>query len=245
MKRLSIYFFSIAMALVPLAVMADNWFVGVGGGVDAPGLENTQNNLLANIAVPPAPTDSYATNNWSNSLGLFAADFGYRFTRAEWGYTSLFFEYDDVGNMAASGVDLVQGNASFSSNYSYNIARQAFLVGSKVNFLQQKKFSPFVEVGVGLSENTFSNYNESSSFNLMTYPNQTNDEFAYILGAGVDYTVMKNWMLSLGYRFGYWGDVASGNLSTDGVGATLPAPVHLTNRIYSSEGIAKVSYLFG
>lgn len=228
------------------------WFVGLGGAIDS--IFSTQDDsFLDTVQTVPGysagPSDLFGATSTSNVSGLLSVFAGRQWAISNGRLVQLFFEYDDVGRATANGQRLAfniiyPGNLT---NYSYDISRRAFLLGAKVDLQNWgNHVMPYLEGGLGMSQNQFSNFMNNVNFNQMyPFPNHETNQFACELGAGLDWYAAKNWLFSAGYRFGYWGDVKSGNvLNSFPPGGALPAPIQLSQTLYSNQASIKMSYLF-
>lgn len=229
-----------------------HWFLGLGGAIDS--IFSTKDDSFLDTVqtfpgYPAGPSDLFGaadTNNVSGMVSIFA---GRQWAISNGRLVQLFFEYDDVGRTTANGQRLAFNTNGYGnlSNYSYDISRRAFLLGAKLDLQNLgNHVMPYLEGGLGLSQNRFSSFTNITDFNEMyPFPNNETNQFACELGAGLDWYATKNWLFSAGYRFGYWGDLKSGHVSNGFPPAgALPAPIQLSQTLYSNQASIKMSYLF-
>ena len=250
MKRFLFFLCAFIFSLCTFSsTFAGHFFVGAGGGADFPYF--TQNNQLMITRNAAAHSDLLSTHALSTD-GYFSADLGYQFrvTDAQW--INLFFEYDQFGNRTVNGTryDIYTAGPvppELINAFSFQLRRRAFLFGLKGDLFKWHDVLPYVEAGVGVAQNQFLNFSNSDLSNLAmnNLPNNTNTNACYVVGAGLDWLPIPNWMLSAGYRFGYWGQVKSGvqTQALSGAGP-LPTPIQWISKFYSNQALLKVTYLF-
>ena len=236
--------------LLPKEPVGSAWFVGLGGGIDSLyfcGLTSSLITVQSFPGFPPGPADTFTLSSDTESSGFYTASAGYRWKITDTRFISAFFEYDHLGTVSPTGTRLAFGIPAYASTYSFNVKRQAYLFGVKVDVMRWKDLLPYIEAGMGVSQNTFSNFQNNVVDNVIfPFPNNTNTQFSCIAGFGVDLAAAQNWLLGLGYRFGYWGQYQSGEMTNANAQpvAPLPAPVKLESSMFSNQVQLKVSYLF-
>ena len=237
-----------------------SWFVGVGAGFEQLFFQD-RTDYLVTAPLPPVLADQFTLNNLTGTNGMFSVFVGRQWRPVTNGRINLFLEYDDFTLFSPDGTRFASGysdptNALYSpSYYSFSVQHQALLFGTKVDIAEWHQLMPYVEAGIGVSRNTFSNFNndtvnvpnqEGNQTGAMNaFPNYVNYALAYIFGVGVDVLMQHNWQLSLGYRFGDWGNVQSGNVTSVPAppGGTL-SPICLSNALYSNQAMVRMSYSF-
>lgn len=118
---------------------------------------------------------------------------------------------------------LVQGADAASASvyqYSYNVLNRQLLLESRLLFNFKQGFYPYVALGLGAAFNKAYNYKTNvPPFYEYTpyYANRSQSNFAYMLGAGFDLTLLNNWRAGAGYRFSGLGKVNLGRGSIDSI----------------------------
>lgn len=240
-----------------------SWFVGVGAGFEGLFFDDRTDFLLADTGVIP---DQFTLNNVIGTNGMVSVFVGHQWRPVTNGRINLFLEYDNFTAFSPDGLRFWEGHSNPTgffyspSYYSFSVAHQALLFGAKVDVAQWHQLMPYVEAGVGVSRNTFSNfYNDTNPNDLQNpggnftaamnaFPNYVNYDLAYVFGLGVDVLLQRHWQLSLGYRFGDWGNVQSSNVTHMPASSSPPntplSPIHLSNALYSNQGMVRMSYSF-
>lgn len=103
-------------------------------------------------------------------------------------------------------------------NYSYTwpMAANVLVANGKLNFQDYKRFSPYFSVGLGGVFQQSSGYSEDAYTNVTprispAFAGNDKAQFAYLLGAGLDYPINHKVILSAGYQFSGLGKAQSGN----------------------------------
>lgn len=219
------------------------WFAGVGAGFENLLIQNRTDYLLEAPLTPTLP-DIFVLSTAHNANGMFSVFVGRQWRPVLDARMNLFLEYDYFSSLPVSGTRYALNSASLSSPYVYDISHQALLFGAKANLADWHQLLPYVEIGVGVSQNELSGFaNPASSLTINGFPNHVTYDLSYIMGMGLDISLQHNWLLSVGYRFGAWGEVDSGTVVTTTTGLTL-APIHLTNNLHSNQAMIKMSYVF-
>lgn len=222
------------------------WFVGIGGGWDSLYFENLTRSLLNNIA--NNPNDTFTLNDDSQHTAFERIVFGYCWEFDSFlHHISIQAEVDHSNSVEVKGTRVALGDpANFSSNYTFDVARQLFLFSGKINFIHSwQTIMPYFEAGIGFTRNEFSNYKDlNAALSMPAFPDHTNYAFATTIGAGIDWHFAKLFSLSAGYRVGYWGNLESGSVSTVSGGQSLPAPIHLEHPLYSHQILITLRYFF-
>ena len=229
----------------PRVSTQDSWFVAGAAGVQN---ANINRYLTANNGssyASPYNKDSYSTQ--ADTAALIAAEVGYRWQRHEqWlPYYSLSLYYNHL--FATNiGDQITQYSLPDFTNYNYNwnVSSDVLLPSLKLNLFQYNQLMPYINGGVGIAFNHASNYSETPLTGITArispaFTNNTSTEFAYKLGAGVDWSINSQWMLSAGYAFEALGNISSGNGVTTWAGDALQSHAYQTNT-----ALLSVSYLF-
>lgn len=222
------------------------WVVGVGGGADALFFSNRKNTLVNNVSGSAA--DTFTVDHTTKVIGNIHALVGY-----DWLFDSnvddnrafrLALEYDYFTQANVNGTRIPQGLTVFSSQYSYAIHRQSLLLIAKSDVAQWDRIMPYLQAGLGVSRNQFSDFSDPSTLSMVPFSNKTVYQLAAVVGLGVDLLMTTQLIASLGYQFGYWGDLESGSVNTVVGGAALPASIHLSHVLYSNQGVLTLNYRF-
>lgn len=193
------------------------WFLAAQAGA---GTYRSEDQIKVNNGsgfVSPYHEDRYTTRSPTEPvLGL---ETGFRWqTTDKWlpAYTlGLRYRHFFAGQI---GENVVQFSLPEFTNYDYQweLSSNVWMLASKLNLMQYKALMPYVSGGVGISMNQASSYYETA-FSGVTprispeFSNHTRHNFAYSLGAGLDWEVHSNLVLSLGYEFNDFGRFSSGN----------------------------------
>ncbi|HAU1151401.1 TPA: outer membrane beta-barrel protein [Legionella pneumophila] len=226
--------------------MADNrgsWYVAakIGGQETTPDDQFTVNNDSGFAS--PFDKDIY-TNSSDSSLVLGIGG-GYRFTNMIIPAISVGIYYTHFFNMDINGQVIQYSLPEFTNyNYQWKVKSDLVLASAKANVISWKNLMPFVQGGVGVSSNRASQYYESALPDVTprispNFANHTTTVFAYQLGAGLDWEIKPQWLLSLGYEYSDLGKVRSG-YGTDSWNRETLSSKNLT----SNAGILGFTYLF-
>lgn len=231
----------------PLEISNDgHWLIGLGGGVDALFFSDRSTSLVTNSFGNPA--DSFEVNDMTKVDGQFHALAGYSFVQDDSKKRiNLALEYDHYANVAVDGTRVAFGNSSnpFNiSSYTYNIHREALLAVLTADVSRWGDLMPYLQGGVGVSRNQFSNFSDSNTVSpINPFPNDTTYHISFVVGLGFDWLASKNIIVGIGYRFGYWGNVESGEVASANGGGVLPAPIRLSHALYSNQGLVSLMFL--
>lgn len=246
--------------ITSISILADHvnepaWFVGVGLGFEKLFFENRTDTLLETPLPPPQP-DIFTLSNVTAANGMMSVDVGHQWQPMSNTRVNVFMEYDHFGSFSPTGTRSAFGypvsSPFFSpSQYGYTVEHQALLFGAKVNLGKWHQLMPYFEGGMGVSRNVLSDFSNTLTASsglsgpITPFPNHVNYALALMLGTGVDILLQNHWFLTFGYRFGDWGDVQSGNVTTV---PSLPGEslnsIHLSNALYSNQALIRLSYSF-
>ena len=167
----------------------------------------------------PYNRDIYFGSNvtdMSTALGFYT---GYRlaFDRGLLQFLALGFQYQHFFLSKTSGKVAEFSLPANFTNYSYNWQNSTnlLLANAKLNFKGYKSLLPYFNVGIGAALNQTQGYTESAYLNVTSrispaYKKYSNSNFAYILGAGLDYELSSEVLFSLGYQYSYLGSASLG-----------------------------------
>ena len=223
-----------------------NWYLGVGGGVQATEVNDSLN--VANGSGFPAPYNLDSLSTKTQSSALLGVEGGYRWQRDNlWlpayslglRYKHLFST--DIGNQ------VIQYSTPEFTNYNYHwkISSDALLLSTKLNLFQSGYFLPYLNGGIGVAFNHTSSYSEAALTGVTprispAFSNHDKTAFTYILGAGVDWQPYPQFIMSLGYEFQDLGNLSSGN----GAGVWSQSALY-SGSFQSNAAVLSISYLIG
>ncbi|HCU5989334.1 TPA: SPOR domain-containing protein [Legionella pneumophila] len=220
-----------------------SWYVAakIGGQETTPDDQFTVNNDSGFAS--PFDKDIY-TNSFDSSLVLGIGG-GYRFTNMILPEISVGIYYSHFFNMDINGQVIQYSLPEFTNyNYQWKVKSDLVLASVKANIFRWKNLMPFVQGGVGASSNRASQYYENALPDVTprispNFANHTATVFAYQLGAGLDWEIRPQWLLSLGYEYSDLGKVRSG-YGTDSWNRETLSSKNLT----SNAGTFGITYLF-
>lgn len=212
-----------------------NWYAGVEGGVQQPEITNPMYINNGSGFAFPFNTDAYSTDE--KETGFVGVSVGRRWTQQRtWlpAY-SLGLRYNYLFPMNA-GRQVAQYNLPSFTNYNYNwkLSSNVFLASAKLNFFQSAGFLPYVQAGAGIAANRTGTYNETPLPGVTprispAFASKTKTEFAYNVGAGLDYIIRPRFILSAGYEYKNLGRFNSGNGLGDWTLQSLNLGTYQTN----------------
>ena len=220
-----------------------SWFVSLGGGVQSPRF-NSNIGVNNNTGFPaPYNEDIYSTSDTEQAIiGVMA---GRRWERDSYWLPAyslgIYYQYffpKDVGETV-----MLYSLPEFTS-YKWNLSSNLVLASGKLNLLQYAdNFSPFINGGIGVAFNNANGYSEvalpGTARVSPAFTNNTTSQFAYALGAGIDYKVMQQLIVSVGYNYQNLGRFSSGPGLQTWSGQSLNFGTYQSNDVFAS-----VSYLF-
>jgi opacity protein-like surface antigen len=205
-------------SLVIDKLKSPQWFINgkIGGQVTSINSSAAVNN--GSGLASPYNKDIYTTQN-PNLQTLFGAQIGRRWDINNKWLTAIaigaqyehFFMYNINGSVT-------QYSLPEFKNYDYKwpVSSDVYLANAKVNLFEYHNASPYLNGAVGASYNNSGHYSEKAYIGVTqrTSPNfSTNSatQFAYILGAGLDYKLNKSIIAGIGYQYTNLGKLNSGN----------------------------------
>ncbi len=225
---------------------AANWFVSVGGGAQYP--QFNSNVVINNGSGFPTPFDQdiYSTSN--PNQGIIGVMAGRRWERdSQWFPSySLGVLYQYFFEINAGGT-VTQYSLPEFTNYTYNLnlSSNVVMAAAKLNLFEYaQKISPFINGGIGGAFNKSSGYNEIALPGVTPrqspgFANNTTSQFAYMAGAGLDYKVNQQLIVSVGYNYSNLGNFSSGQGMQAWSGQSLNLGTYQSNDVFAS-----ISYLF-
>lgn len=228
----------------PQSARLGQWMVGVGGGADDAFFESRANHLLVNDG--NNAMDVFSNPRFPQTSEMAQIFVGYRWPIFSKQYLSLQLEYDYLANTVVDG-QRTPSSSTISYPYVYHFHRRALLLLAKMDLIQWHAFMPYLQLGMGATQNTFFGFNDDAVpalYVMPDFPNASHYDFCAVIGAGIDWEMTRNLLLSLGDRFGYWGYITSGVVTQNGAGQALSRPIQLRHKLYSNQYVVSLSYLF-
>lgn len=187
---------------------------------------------------PPANVDLYSIAS-GDARALLGISAGYRWQRNEQTLPSysLALRYQHLFTQPIKGT-IDQYSLPQFNNYSYSWGIEADVISlySKIDLMNYKNLMPYVDVGLGVSFNQSTTYQETAFVNVTprispAFVSHTRAQFAYNVGAGLDYQIRPQVIVSLGYEYQSFGRVSSGSGQTTWSGTYLNLGNSATNTL--------------
>ncbi|MCC5014295.1 SPOR domain-containing protein [Legionella sp. 31fI33] len=191
----------------------------------------------------PSDKDTYTMD--SESSAVLGVGGGYRFTHFMVPAVSVGINYSHFFNRTINGQIRQYSLPEFTNyNYQWKLSSDLVLASSKINLLEIHHVAPFVQGGIGVSINHASDYSETVLPNVTPrvspgFSNHNQTSFAYQLGAGLDWAVKPQWLVSLGYEYTDLGKFRSGPGLQEWSNATLSS-----RNLTSNAAVFGMTYLF-
>ena len=232
------------------------WWLALEYGLVSP--ITAQNTATEAMPLDPDPAstdyyyDNYLTNKRGNTMSV-AVGGGYQFMlpermkgQVQWlpSYRLGAF-YNNYLNSTING-NMLQHQTTPFFNYSYKVNSQVLWLDSQLDLLSWRRFTPFLEVGIGPSMNSTSNYNETyftpTSSQSANFKAKSAINFAWRLGLGVNYNLpWQNHAMSVGfvYRYANLGNAKTGTADQDTY-PTMKEPLNVP--LKNNEFMLSLSY---
>lgn len=198
----------------PVIEEAAAWYLRGDIGITSQQVRNLNNALYAGNSVT-------AVGMGFDSSPLFGIGIGYNFN--DWLRFDVTAEYRSKANF--KGTDVVgpfcNGNNGTVNGFCTDVYTASkseflFLANAYVDLGTWHSITPFVGVGIGMSRNTISSFQDvnpqTGTVAFGATASQWN--FAWALHAGLAYKVSKNFTVELAYRYVDLGNATSGDLIT-------------------------------
>ncbi len=235
---------SLAIITSPLSSFAssashDGWWVNVEGGYGwgvTPHHTNVE--AMPEVNLP----DNYVSNQLGNN-GTAGLGVGYQFIFSHTWLPAnrLGLIYDYTSQTKLSGhIDKWQEVTTY--NYHYQASANTLWIDDQLDLFSYNNFIPFLEVGIGSAWNQTSYYREAALSNVplqdvrsqtAAFANHTQTEFAYRVGAGVNFRLTHQLNLGLQYRYDSLGSISTGNSKYYPTVANLDAPFRVNSVLLS------------
>jgi opacity protein-like surface antigen len=228
-------------------VAKSNWFGQVGVGGQNPHFSPDMEVNNASFFPGPYNLDRYTVtpDNPTAMLTVFA---GRRWLRDKQWFPAYSFGilYEALFSSTMSG-DITQYSLPEFKNYTYkwNVSSNLLMVSTKFNIINYQRILPYLSAGIGAAFNHVSGYSETAVPNVTArqspqFGTNSETQFAYQAGAGVDVQLHPAWLVSLGYQF-----LSRGSLNS-GFGRDSWSNNLLALRSYQSNAIILgATYVFG
>ena len=240
----------IADLIEPTLIRSDEqqkngWLATLGLGMHYPYHQASMTVNNGSGASAPFDQDIYTTTRNHNPNVQVAA--GYRWVRdAQWfpAY-SISLSYQHLFATNAGGDIMLYSDPNFINyRYDLDVTSEVLLVSSKFNIFQYEKISPYVLAGIGGVYHQ-TNYKETALSGVTprttpVFASNPTAQFAYSVGAGLDYQVSKKVVMSLEYQYQSLGSVSTWHGAGDWSGESLNLGPYRSNTV-----LLNVTYLFG
>lgn len=207
-----------AFAGSPIPSLSEGrWYLAgqLGGQAARAGSSTTVHNGSGFSA--PFDKDIYTASN-RNMAVLLGLEAGKRWNIAQdWVRAfSLGLRYQYFMNSDVHGKVVQFSLPQFTNyNYKWQSAANALLVNTKLNFKPYQFFSPYVNAGLGGVLYSGGKYSETALADVTArispgFANRSGSQFAYQLGAGVDYQFSDTMVFNAGYQYSNLASMRSG-----------------------------------
>ena len=170
-------------------------------------------------------TDQFKTTSGTKTSGVWGLGAGYGKDLVVKNHP-IAFDFDFTAYYTQSNLSGVQTpavnliNQADTLNYSANMSNWAYMFEPKI-ISKQNPFEPYVKFGLGFSNNEVNQYKEvpsnpnSSAVTTNAFAGQTNTNFAWEVGAGIQHTLYHlpkggDIILAGEYRYMDWGPIMLG-----------------------------------
>ena len=215
------------------------WFIGAGGALNQMKTEN--DTILVNNFATYAPlgnqNDLFTVNSPNTNASLFLYG-GYTWAQKQTFLPeiSLAMRYEYLSPTKISGsIDQYTLPGYYNYNYQMNASAHVFTLLSKVDLVTFGSFAPYVSVGVGIARDRLYNYQETdippANRDSAGFGDSSHMNFAFNLGAGLDYFINDNVSLALGYEHDDLGSLESNPAAAQYQGQRLSFGSLTANRI--------------
>jgi opacity protein-like surface antigen len=200
------------------AMTPHHWYADVGIG-------KSYDYGSSNVIVPMENAPGYMLyqTNQAAAPPFFSAAIGHlwSFPTTYLPFISVGLQYRYTAPIVMSGViyDITGGNVNLDQSLfdRYQIKQQSYSVLTKMDLYRWQNFMPYFSFGLGASWNRINQFS-TLAFSPTVAPlellanTDTNTDFTYSLGVGIDYMVNQDLWLSLGYAYDDFGKNAIGQL---------------------------------
>ncbi|MDF1678671.1 MAG: outer membrane beta-barrel protein [Legionellaceae bacterium] len=223
-----------------------HWFVFGAIGGQKPLLKSDMYVNNGSLLPRPSNQDHYSVNQ--DKAEPMVAVFAGRYwqTNKKWfpDY-ALGLRYETLFSTRISGA-VTQYSLPLFTNYVYNwdVSSNLLFASGKLNLFKYKRILPYVTGGLGVGFNRATQYTETALPSIAArvspgFTNNTNTAFAYHVGAGLDFQLLTQWILSFAYQYMDLGNVASGPGVSTWAGESLQLGHYRSNGLFLG-----LTYLF-
>lgn len=225
--------------------LTGSWLIGADIGIVSPTFNDSITVPNGSNYAAPENVDLYTTNVGSTPP-LLGALIGYRWQRDETLFpaTLLALRYQHLFSQNIKGQILQYSLPEFTNyNYTWDLNTNVVSLYSKIDIAQYKRFMPYFALGLGAAINNATAYQETALSGVTprispAFASKTQTQFAYNVGAGVDFLLTPKWIISLGYDYQSFGDLSSG------AGQSTWAATQLSlGRVATNTATIGISYL--
>lgn len=222
------------------------WYIGADVGVQWNDLNHVM--TVSNGSDFPAPlnVDIFSTDDKNQTF--FSLSGGHRWERDSQVIPiyalGLRYSHNFSSNV---GQTITQYSMPEFTNYHYNwnVYSDVFLATAKLNLFQYHRVLPYVSGGIGAAINQTNDYQETALFGVTprispAFADQNSTQFAYTLGAGIDWELTHQMVMSLGYEYKDLGKISSGAGVSTWAGESLSLGSYQANSV-----VLSINYLFG
>lgn len=228
------------------ATSPGNWILSLGVGAQYPQWNNPMRVNNGSGFTSPYDVDLYSTENKRESV--FAVMAGRRWERADFwlpAYSFGVFWQHFFRTQLGKKITLYSDPEFTNYKYNWELTANMVLASAKINLFRYQRFSPFFNVGIGSSFNRTSDYKEKALPGITPrespgYANFSTSEFAYHVGAGIDFHLSPKLLFSVGYTYQDLGQISSGPGKNTWSNQSLNPGSYTSN-----EFLVSISYIFG
>jgi len=223
-----------------------NWIVSAGVGASYPSFGSSM--TIGNNSGAPAPYNMDVYTTKSRTQPITALSVGYRWVRdQQWlPAFSLNASYQHLFSRNVGSQVIQYSDPEFTNyNYDWEVSSDILMALLKANIFEYHGVSPYVLGGVGAAFNRASNYSEGALSGVTARTNpafgvNTMTNYAYRIGAGLEYQIDPQVLISMEYQF-----QSIGNITSD-YGTQAWSGQYLNLGSYQSNAfLLTVTYLFG
>lgn len=223
----------------------NHWYVSAGGGMEYPHFNAASRVNNGSGFTPPANQDIYSFQNNHHPFLTLSTGYRYAATRLWLPALSLGLNYQYLPSNDIGGHIVQYSDPTFTNyNFRWDITTQLLLAAAKLNLFQYHHLMPYVSAGMGAAYIRASSYHETALAGVTPrtsagFAENTNTQFAYTLGAGLDYQINSTWLVSGGYQYLNLGKIRSGSGSAGWSGQSLYLGYYRSNEL-----LINLIYLF-
>lgn len=196
-----------------------HWFIGASTGIAWLGAsKNTALVPNGSVYAPPQNQNDLYFIHAPSADVIWGAQAGYRWAREQrlFPAASLALNYLHISNFNLSGnIEQYSLPAFTTYHYKATVSPNLFALLGKLDLYRYRSVMPYVSFGLGIGFSGIERYSETAfssngARNSPGYLPNTNVNFAYTLGFGLDYVINHQLWLSLGYDYVDFGNLKSG-----------------------------------